>query len=177
MECWLSAHICKPTRSVFDAPTKAGLAVYGALYTLRALATLLASTGLEPRERIDPLDGCGFADAVSPSLHTHLDLYATYVITLSKDSLKEVVKILEEANQVWDYAVNELGQKKTPRTITVRSLCPIAGESCAVTTVISSVGEPRPNRREVRPHTSPPAPFPSTRTAVRYPENPHTANV
>lgn len=71
---------------------------------------------------------CLTSDTVSPSLHTHLDLYATYVITLSKDSLKEVVKILEEANQVWDYAVNELGQKKTPRTITVRSLCPIAGE-------------------------------------------------
>lgn len=91
---------------------------------------------------------CLTGDTVSPSLHTHLDLYATYVITLSKESLKEVVKILEQANKVWDYAVDELGQKKTPRTITVRSSCPIAVESCAVTTVISSVGEPRPNRRE-----------------------------
>ncbi|EIM84642.1 uncharacterized protein STEHIDRAFT_169584 [Stereum hirsutum FP-91666 SS1] len=102
-----AAHIVNAARDQSD-PSR----LPNVLHILTDVLTIIRNPGSFTLESLEN------SFLLSPSLHTHLDLYATYVITLSKDSLKEVVKILEEANQVWDYAVNELGQKKTPRTIT-----------------------------------------------------------
>lgn len=56
---------------------------------------------------------------VLPAYHRHLDTYATYAITLSKESLQGVIEILKEANRQWDEAISLIGSE-TVRSIPVR---------------------------------------------------------
>lgn len=56
-----------------------------------------------------------------PPFHRHLESYATYAITLSRESLQEVIEILREANLKWDKMV-ALPAPSSPRVIPVRIL-------------------------------------------------------
>lgn len=63
---------------------------------------------------------CQTDDLVLPTYRRHLDIYATYAITLSKESLQGVIELLQEGNRQWDEAINFLVAPETVRDIPVR---------------------------------------------------------
>ncbi|EIM80224.1 uncharacterized protein STEHIDRAFT_135501 [Stereum hirsutum FP-91666 SS1] len=88
--------------------------------TLHFLTSVLA---IVRRTRDFTLESLENMVLLYPPYHRHLDLYATYSITLCKDSLQEVIEILREANLEWDRLV-ALPAPSSLRDIPVRILSP-----------------------------------------------------
>lgn len=56
-----------------------------------------------------------------PPYHRHLDVYATYALTLSEHSLQAVIQILNATNQKWEDLTKIYTENPPPRTIDVRA--------------------------------------------------------
>lgn len=62
-------------------------------------------------------------NVVYPPYHRHLDVYATYALTLSEHSLQAVIQILNATNQKWEASTKMFTEYPPPRTIDVRAAC------------------------------------------------------
>lgn len=79
-------------------------------------------------------------NVVYPPYHRHLDVYATYALTLSEHSLQAVIQILNATNQKWEALTEIFTEYPPPRTIDVRAACIVYSAGTKLTSCLFCSG-------------------------------------